>query len=86
MSDDLKVRESSGNVFQDLGAREAEERLAKGSVRTPDFDFFWNTSSTYTVPPSPKGRAPFGVSPYWASSSAEPKTSLTSSGMACRSR
>jgi predicted RNase H-like HicB family nuclease len=27
MRDDLKVRESSGNIFQDLGAREAEERL-----------------------------------------------------------
>jgi predicted XRE-type DNA-binding protein len=32
MSDDLKVRESSGNIFQDLGAREAEERLAKAEL------------------------------------------------------
>jgi predicted XRE-type DNA-binding protein len=32
MSDDLKVRESSGNIFQDFGAREAEERLAKAEL------------------------------------------------------
>jgi predicted XRE-type DNA-binding protein len=32
MSDDLKVRESGGNIFQDLGAREAEERLAKAEL------------------------------------------------------
>jgi predicted XRE-type DNA-binding protein len=32
MSDDLKVRESSGNIFQDLDAREAEERLAKAEL------------------------------------------------------
>jgi predicted XRE-type DNA-binding protein len=32
MSDDLKVHESSGNVFQDLDARQAEERLAKAEL------------------------------------------------------
>lgn len=32
MKDDLMVQESSGNVFQDLGAREAEERLAKAEL------------------------------------------------------
>ncbi len=31
-ADDLKVSESSGNVLQDLGAREAEERLAKAEL------------------------------------------------------
>jgi predicted XRE-type DNA-binding protein len=32
MSDGLKVHESSGNVFQDLDARQAEERLAKAEL------------------------------------------------------
>jgi len=32
MSDDLTVRESSGNVFQDLGALGAEQRLAKADL------------------------------------------------------
>jgi predicted XRE-type DNA-binding protein len=32
MSDDVKVHESSGNVFQDLDARQAEERLAKAEL------------------------------------------------------
>lgn len=32
MSDDLRIQESSGNVFEDLGARDAEERLAKAEL------------------------------------------------------
>jgi predicted XRE-type DNA-binding protein len=32
MSDDLKVHDSSGNVFADLEARDAEERLAKAEL------------------------------------------------------
>lgn len=32
MSDDLKVHESSGNVFQDLDARQAEARLPKAEL------------------------------------------------------
>jgi predicted XRE-type DNA-binding protein len=32
MSDDLKVHDSTGNVFQDMGMRDAEERLAKAEL------------------------------------------------------
>jgi predicted XRE-type DNA-binding protein len=32
MSDDTKVHDSSGNVFQDMGMRDAEERLAKAEL------------------------------------------------------
>jgi len=32
MSDDLKIHDSSGNVFADLEARDAEERLAKAEL------------------------------------------------------
>ena len=32
MSDQNKVHDSSGNVFQDMGMRDAEERLAKAEL------------------------------------------------------
>jgi len=32
MSDDTKIHHSSGNVFQDMGLRDAEERLAKAEL------------------------------------------------------
>ena len=32
MSDDLTVHDSSGNVFEDMGMPEAEERLAKAEM------------------------------------------------------
>jgi len=32
MSDDLKVHDSTGNVFEDMGMRDAEERLAKAEL------------------------------------------------------
>lgn len=32
MSDDIKIHHSSGNVFQDMGMRDAEERLAKAEL------------------------------------------------------
>jgi predicted XRE-type DNA-binding protein len=32
MSDDLKIEESTGNVFEDIGSRDAEERLAKAEL------------------------------------------------------
>lgn len=32
MNEESRVRESSGNVFEDLGARDAEERLAKAEL------------------------------------------------------
>lgn len=32
MNDDLKVHDSSGNVFEDMGMRDAEERLAKAEL------------------------------------------------------
>jgi len=32
MSDDTKIHHSSGNVFQDMGMRDAEERLAKAEL------------------------------------------------------
>ena len=32
MTDDLNVHNSSGNVFQDMGMRDAEERLAKAEL------------------------------------------------------
>lgn len=32
MSEDLRVEESSGNVFEDLDTRDAEERLAKAEL------------------------------------------------------
>jgi predicted XRE-type DNA-binding protein len=32
MSDELKVHDSTGNVFQDMGMRGAEERLAKAEL------------------------------------------------------
>ena len=32
MSDDVKVHDSTGNVFQDMGMRDAEERLAKAEL------------------------------------------------------
>ena len=32
MSDDLNVHDSTGNVFQDMGMRDAEERLAKAEL------------------------------------------------------
>ncbi|MDP2957594.1 MAG: helix-turn-helix transcriptional regulator [Longimicrobiales bacterium] len=32
MSDDTTIHDSSGNVFQDMGMREAEERLAKAEL------------------------------------------------------
>ena len=32
MSDDLKVHDSSGNVFQDMEMRDADERLAKAEL------------------------------------------------------
>jgi predicted XRE-type DNA-binding protein len=32
MSDDLKIHDSTGNVFADIGARDAEERLAKADL------------------------------------------------------
>jgi predicted XRE-type DNA-binding protein len=34
MSDDIKIEESSGNVFADLGFPDAEERLAKADLVT----------------------------------------------------
>lgn len=32
MSDDTEIHDSSGNVFEDMGMREAEERLAKAEL------------------------------------------------------
>jgi predicted XRE-type DNA-binding protein len=32
MTDDLKVHDSTGNVFQDMGMRDADERLAKAEL------------------------------------------------------
>jgi predicted XRE-type DNA-binding protein len=32
MTDDLKIHDSTGNVFQDMGMRDAEERLAKAEL------------------------------------------------------
>lgn len=32
MTDDLNVHNSTGNVFQDMGMRDAEERLAKAEL------------------------------------------------------
>lgn len=32
MSDDLKIHDSTGNVFTDIGARDAEELLAKAEL------------------------------------------------------
>jgi predicted XRE-type DNA-binding protein len=32
MSDDLKIHDSSGNVFADMESRDAEERLAKAEL------------------------------------------------------
>lgn len=32
MSDDLKVHDSSGNVFEDMGLPDADERLAKAEL------------------------------------------------------
>jgi predicted XRE-type DNA-binding protein len=32
VKDDRKIRDSSGNVFADMGARDAEERLAKAEL------------------------------------------------------
>lgn len=32
MKDDLEVHDSSGNVFEDMGMRDAEERLAKAEL------------------------------------------------------
>jgi predicted XRE-type DNA-binding protein len=32
MTDDIEIRDSSGNVFADLDARDAEERLAKAEL------------------------------------------------------
>lgn len=32
MSEDLEVHDSSGNVFEDMGMRDAEERLAKAEL------------------------------------------------------
>lgn len=32
MSDDTKITDSSGNVFQDMGLRDPEERLAKAEL------------------------------------------------------
>lgn len=32
MSDDLKVHDSTGNVFEDMGMRDADERLAKAEL------------------------------------------------------
>jgi predicted XRE-type DNA-binding protein len=32
MSDDLKVHDSTGNVFQDMGMRDADELLAKAEL------------------------------------------------------
>ena len=32
MSDDTKIHNSSGNVFQDMDMRDAEERLAKAEL------------------------------------------------------
>ncbi len=32
MSDDLKIHDSTGNVFADIGARDAEELLAKAEL------------------------------------------------------
>ncbi len=32
MSEELKVHDSTGNVFQDMGMRDAEERLAKAEL------------------------------------------------------
>lgn len=32
MSDDTEIHDSSGNIFEDMGMREAEERLAKAEL------------------------------------------------------
>jgi predicted XRE-type DNA-binding protein len=32
VSEDVRIQESSGNVFEDLGARDAEERLATAEL------------------------------------------------------
>src|SRR3989304_4503256 len=34
MTDELKVHDSTGNVFHDMGMRDAEERLAKAELAT----------------------------------------------------
>jgi len=32
MSDDMRIHDSTGNVFEDMGMRDAEERLAKAEL------------------------------------------------------
>jgi GDP-D-mannose dehydratase len=54
VSGDLRVYDSSGNIFEDMGMRDADERLAKAElariIRTKEPDEIYNLAAQSFVP------------------------------------
>jgi hypothetical protein len=62
MSDDLKVHDTTGNVFQDMGMRDADERLAKAELaRLERFLNALDLEVRIQVGPRPAGKEHAGL-------------------------